>query len=40
MECASSINSSDWEKDLENAAAFIVINEKKKKSCIFFHYIQ
>jgi len=37
MECASSTSSSDWEYDLENAAAFIVISEQKKKRSEWVH---
>lgn len=37
MECASSTSSSDWENDLENAAAFIVISEQKKKRSEWVH---
>lgn len=35
--CDSSTSSSDWENDLENAAAFIIINEQKKNRSKWVH---
>lgn len=35
--CDSSTSSSDWENDLENAAAFIIISEERKKRSKWVH---